>query len=107
MAAKDTDAKAMPKTAVFKVLAERAGLEPKQVGAVFDHLAELILEELGKKGPGQFQLPGLVKFTLVKKPATKATKRMVAGREVEVKAKPATVKVKARTLKTLKEFTGK
>jgi nucleoid DNA-binding protein len=103
----ETDAKAMPKTAVFKEIAEKASLEPKQVAAVFEALADLIMGQIGKKGPGQFSIPGLVKFTMVTRPPTKAGKRMVAGREVEVKAKPATKKVKVRVLKTLKDFAAK
>ncbi len=107
MAEKDSEVKRMPKTAIYKELAEKTALEPKQVAAVFEALSDLILAQLGKKGPGQFDIPGLVKLKLVKKAPTKAGKRMVAGREVEVKAKPASVKVKAQILKTLKEFTGK
>jgi nucleoid DNA-binding protein len=105
--AEKSEAKMMPKTAVYKSLAEKANLETKQVAAVFDALTDLIQAQLGKKGPGQFAIPGLVKLQLVKRPPTKGGKKMVAGREVEVKAKPATVKVKARILKTLKEFSGK
>jgi len=33
---------------------------------------ELISKELGKKGPGQFVIPGLLKLKVVRKPATKA-----------------------------------
>ena len=41
-------AKPMPKTAVFKVLAEKAGLEASQVASVFDALEGLIKQELGR-----------------------------------------------------------
>lgn len=97
--------KAMPKTAIYKKLAEDTGLEPKQVAAVFEALETLAKEELGKKnGAGEFVIPGLIKLKLVKKAATKGGTRMVAGREVEVKAKPASVKVKPVVLKGLKEL---
>src|SRR4051794_29078889 len=104
MSDKTETPKAMPKSAIYKELAGRAGLEAKQVSAVFEAMEELIREQLGRKGPGLFAIPNLVKFKLVKKAATKAGKRMVAGREVEVAAKPASVKVKAITLKSLKEL---
>jgi len=103
---KTSGEKAMPKTAIFKELAERTGLEPKQVSALFEALEELAKEELLKKnGPEEFMVPGLVKLKLVKKEATKARTAMVAGREVEVKAKPASVKVKPVLLKGLKDLT--
>jgi nucleoid DNA-binding protein len=99
-----TTPKAMPKSAVYKEIAERTELQPKQVAAVFEALEKLIKEQLtGKKSPGLFAIPNLVKFKLTKKPATKAGKRMVAGREVVVAAKPASTKVKAVILKSLKE----
>ncbi|MBV8318111.1 MAG: DNA-binding protein, partial [Planctomycetaceae bacterium] len=39
---------------------------------VFAALGALIAQELGKKGPGQVVLPGLLKLKVVRKPATKA-----------------------------------
>jgi len=97
--------KAMPKTAIYKALAEKTGLEPKQVQAVFEALEELAKEQLAKKnGPEEFLVPGLVKLKLVKKAASPAGTRNVAGRMVEVKAKPASVKVKPVVLKGLKEL---
>ena len=39
---------------------------------MFEALTELIGSELGKKGPGLFQIPGLLKLKVVRKPATKA-----------------------------------
>ena len=97
--------KAMPKTAIYKALAEKTGLEAKQVAAVFEELEKLAKAELSKKnGPQEFLVPGLVKLKLVKKGATPAGMRNVAGRMVEVKAKPPSVKVKPVVLKGLKEL---
>ena len=105
MAEKDTSAaKPMAKTAMYKELADKADLEPKQVAALFEALEALIKSQLGKKGPGVVSIHNLVKFNMVKRPASKAGKRMVAGREIEVKAKPASMKVKVRVLKGLKEL---
>jgi hypothetical protein len=103
-------ARPLPKSAVYKELAARAGLEAGQVSAVFEALEGLIKRELGKKGPGLFVLPNLVKLKRVKRPATKAGKRpnpFKPGEMMDVKARPASVKVKAVTLKGLKDLGGK
>jgi hypothetical protein len=100
-------AKAMPKTAVYKELAEKAGLEPSQVASVFEALEGLIRQELGKNGPGLFAIPNLIKLKTVKKPATQAGTRpnpFKPGEMMEVKAKAASVKVRAVTLKGLKDI---
>jgi hypothetical protein len=104
---KTTTAKALPKSALFKELATKAGLEAKQVSAIFDALEDLIKQQLGKKGPGLFVIPNLIKLKLIKKPATKATTKanpFKPGEMMEVKAKPASVKVKPIALKGLKDI---
>lgn len=42
--------------------------------SVFDSLSEQIKFAVGKKGPGVFAVPGLLKIIVVQKPATKAHK---------------------------------
>ena len=51
-------------------------------------------------------MPGLMKVTTVKKPAKKARKGVnpFTGEEQMFKAKPASIAVKVRPLKKLKEF---
>jgi hypothetical protein len=103
-------AKPMPKSNIYKELAGTTGLEAKQVDAVFEALEELIKKELGKKGPGVFVVPNLVKLKLVKKAATKAGKKknpFKPGEMMDVKAKPASVKVKPVILKGLKELSAR
>ncbi len=56
---------------ILAALAEKAGLGKKQIDSVFAALGELIARELGKKGPGPFVVPGLLKLKVVRKPATK------------------------------------
>jgi nucleoid DNA-binding protein len=109
MAEKTTEAlKAMNKSDVYKKLAEKAGLDHKQVQAVFKALDDLVKEELSKKGGArEFVIPNIVKLKLLDKPATKATKKpnpFKKGEMMDVKAKPASVVVKARILKGLKEI---
>ena len=100
-------AKAMTKSAVYQEIANGANLTRKQVAEVFDALTKLIKRELGKKGPGVFAIPGLVKLTLKRYPATKATTKpdpFHPGQMMQVKAKAASVKVKPVVLKGLNEM---
>jgi nucleoid DNA-binding protein len=99
--------KRMTKTSLYQELASAANLSKRQVAEVFDALTSVIRKELGKKGPGEFTLPGLLKLKLIKKPATKAGTRpnpFKPGEMMEVKAKPARNVVKPRALKTLQEM---
>ena len=64
--------KPVSKSAMFQSLAEATGLSRKQIATVFDELTNLIKRDVGKKGPGVFALPGLLKIKRVSKPATKA-----------------------------------
>ena len=105
-----TTGKPQGKSQTFADLAEATGLNRKQVSQFFDALADLIKRELGKKGPGVFTLPGLLKLKRITKPATKATTKpnpFKPGEMMEVKAKPARNIVKAKPLKTLKEMIAK
>jgi nucleoid DNA-binding protein len=102
--------KAQSKSQTFADLAEKTGMSRKQVAEFFDALTDLIQRELGKKGPGVFQVPGLLKLKRITKPATKATMKpnpFKPGEMMEVKAKPARNVVKAQPLKSLKEMIAK
>jgi nucleoid DNA-binding protein len=103
---KGTGPKAASKSAVFQELATETGLSRKQVAAVFDGLAKIIKRELGKKGPGTFTVPGLLKLKLRRMPAKKARKGInpFTKEEVMFKAQPARNVVKALPLKSLKEM---
>lgn len=94
------------KTQMLQHIADTTELSKKQVQAVLDELSNLIEGHIKKKGVGEFVLPGLLKITTVKKPATKARKGInpFTGEEVMFKAKPASTSVKVRPLKKLKEF---
>ena len=94
------------KSEIFTALADSTGLTRKDVGSVFAALGECIGLDVGKKGPGVFTVPGLMKVTRVNKPATKARKGInpFTGEETMFKAKPARNVVKVRPLKALKEM---
>jgi nucleoid DNA-binding protein len=91
---------------VYTKLATKTGLSKKQVSTVFESLTELIGNELGKKGPGLFVVPGLLKVKVIRKPATKAKTGInpFTKEPMTYKAKPARNVVKALPLKSLKEM---
>jgi nucleoid DNA-binding protein len=98
--------KAATKSAMFQELSTRTELTRKQIAMVFDEIANYIKQEIGKKGPGIFTLPGLLKVKRVEKPATKARqgRNPQTGETITIKAKPKRTVVKALPLKALKEM---
>jgi nucleoid DNA-binding protein len=91
---------------IYSALAEKTGLSKKQIAGLFDALGDLIGKELGKKGPGQFVVPGLLKLKVVRKPATKAKPGInpFTKEPMTIKAKPARNVVRAIPMKALKEL---
>jgi nucleoid DNA-binding protein len=98
--------KAATKSVMYQELATKTGLSRKQVATVFDELTVYIKAQLGKKGPGIFVMPGLLKIKRVEKPATKARpgKNPRTGEPMMIKAKPKRTVVKPLALKGLKEM---
>lgn len=96
---------AFNKTTLQAHLAEASGVEPKAVKAVLAALEAAMLASLHKKGLGEFTLPGLLKVTSVAIPAKKKRRGIDPFTKVEREfaAKPATVRVKVRSLKKLKD----
>ena len=101
-----TNAKARTKSEVFGALADSTDLTKRQISCIFDELAGLIKKDLGKRGPGVFTVPGLMKIKVVRKPATKSRKGInpFSGEEMIFKAKPARNVVKVLALKGLKSM---
>jgi nucleoid DNA-binding protein len=99
-------AKPPSKSEVITKIAESTELSRKQVSSVFDSLSEQIKNSVGKKGTGVFAVPGLMKITVIQKPATKARKGInpFTKEEVMFKAKPARKVIKVRPLKALKDM---
>jgi len=98
--------KPLTKTEILTAIADGTGLPKKDVKNVFDELGTLIGKNIGKRGPGVFGVPGLMKIKCVRKPATKARKGInpFTGEETMFKAKPARNVVKVQPLKALKEM---
>ena len=101
-----TKPKAATKTEVYNALAEKSGLTKKQVGAVLDALTEFIRAQIGKKGPGIFQLPGLLKIKKRIRPAQGERQGInpKTKEPITIKAKPAKTVVRVLPLKNLKEM---
>jgi nucleoid DNA-binding protein len=99
-------AKARTKSEVYKVLAEHTGLARKEVQSVFDTFGMMLAADLGKRGPGVLQVPGLMKVVVKRMPATKARKGInpFTKEETVFKAKPARNVVKVRPLQALKKM---
>jgi nucleoid DNA-binding protein len=98
---KDTFTKASLATHV----ATQAGVEPKQAKAILAALEDTILGSVHKKGAGEFTLSGLLKIGVQQVPAKKKRfgKDPFTGEERWFDAKPATVRLKVRPLKKLKD----
>jgi nucleoid DNA-binding protein len=98
--------KSPSKSEILAHAAEQTSLSKKEVAAVLDALTAQIKSAVGKKGPGVFAVPGLMKITVVNKPATKARTGINPFTKLEqvFKAKPARRVVKVRPLKSLKEM---
>jgi nucleoid DNA-binding protein len=86
-------------------VAERAAVEPKTAKAVLAALEDTILGAVHKKGAGEFTLSGLLKIVVQAVPAKKKRfgKDPFSGEERWFPAKPASVRIKARPLKKLKD----
>ena len=86
-------------------VAELAAVEPKAAKAVLAALEDTILGAVHKKGAGEFTLSGLLKIVVQAVPAKKKRfgKDPFTGEERWFPAKPASVRIKARPLKKLKD----
>ena len=98
--------KAMSKTDVLNYLAEKTGLNKKQVTQLFDELSTLIAQNLRDGGPGVFSIPNLLKIKVQRKPATPERQGInpFTKEPTVIKAKPAKNVVKAQPLKALKDM---
>ena len=96
---------AFNKTSLVAHLAEMAAVEVKAVKAVIASLEATMLASLHKKGLGSFTLPGLLKVNVINVAAKKKRTGIDPFTKVErvFAAKPATVKIKTRALKKLKD----
>jgi nucleoid DNA-binding protein len=98
--------KRMTKAQIIAELSEKTGLAKKDVQGVFAVMLELIKRELGKKGPGEFVVPDMMKLKIRNIAARKERKGIDPFTKEEriFPAKPASKKVRATPLKKLKDL---
>ncbi len=96
--------KVRSKGEIYNALAGHTGLARKQVQSVFEGLTSLLQADLSKRGPGVVQVPGLMKVTVKRLPATKAREGInpFTKEKMVFKAKPARNVVKVRPMRNLK-----
>ena len=94
------------KAKLIAAISEDTGLTRKEVASVFESLGDYMHRHLKKRSAGTFTLPGLAKFTVSVKKATKARRGInpFTGEETTFAAKPARRVVKIRALKGVKEM---
>jgi nucleoid DNA-binding protein len=98
--------KSRTKSQIVGHIADETGLTRKEVSSVFEAMSGLIKKDLGRRGPGIFNVMGLMKIRRVHKPAVKARRgtNPFTGEEMMFKAKPARNVVKVGALKALKDM---
>jgi DNA-binding protein HU-beta len=89
---------ALTQTQLVAAVAEHADLSKADARRALEALDEVVLAELGNAQ--KVRIGGLVQLTVRVKPATKARKgrNPATGEEITIKAKPASVDVRARPL---------
>jgi DNA-binding protein HU-beta len=94
---------ALTQTQLASALAERVGMSKADTKIVLDAFEEIVLEEIGNAE--KVQIGKLVQLTVKLKPASKARpgRNPATGEQITIKAKPASVDIKARPLKAAKE----
>jgi len=99
-------AKPRSKRDIFRTIADHVGIHRRDVAAVFHAMAHMIKADLSKNGAGVFKVPGLMRITVKRKPATKARMGInpFTKEQVMFKAKPARNVVRVRPLKTLSQM---
>ncbi|MCL5998840.1 MAG: HU family DNA-binding protein [Chloroflexi bacterium] len=95
----------LTKSQFVATIAEKSGLNKKQTTAALDAMSDLIAQQLGKDGPGEVTIPGLIKLNVVEKPAVPERPGVnpFTKEPTVFKAKPASRTVKARPVKALKD----
>lgn len=97
--------KRMSKSQFVTKLAEKSGLNKKQAASALDTINAMVAQQLGKGGPGEVLIPGLLKLNVVNKPATRKHEGLnpFTKEPMTFKAKAARKVIRVRPLKALKD----
>lgn len=95
----------MSKSQFVTALAEKSGLTKKQATSALETVNAMVAQQLGKRGPGEVLIPGLLKLNVVEKPATRKHEGInpFTKEPMTFKAKAARKVIKVRPLKALKD----
>jgi len=98
--------KTRSKSDVYSTIAQHVGIHRRDVAAVFHAMGGMIKADLSKSGSGVFSVPGLMRITVKRKPATKERQGInpFTKEPMTIKAKPARNVVRIRPLRVLKEM---
>ena len=108
--AKSATKKPITKSELFTAISEECEGEitKKDVADVFTSLETVLEKQLARRGPGVVNVAGLIKVAKKKIPARAARKNVPnpfkPGEFMDVKARPASTKVKVLPLKKLKDM---
>jgi len=91
------------KSEVFGIIAQHVGIHRRDVAAAFHVMGSLIKADLSKSGSGVFKVPGLMRITVKRKPATQEHQGInpFTKEPMTFKAKPARNVVRVRPLHAL------
>lgn len=94
---------ALTQNQLVSAVADRADLSKSDAKRAITALEDIVLEEIGNAQ--KVRLGGLVQLTVRVKPPTKSRKgrNPATGEEITIKAKPASVDLRARPLAKAKE----
>src|SRR5437667_2494947 len=91
---------------VFGTLAQHVGIHRRDVAGVFHVMGSMIKADLSRSGSGVFKVPGLMRVTVKRKPATKERQGInpFTKEPMVFKAKPARNVVRVRPLRALRRW---
>jgi len=97
--------KRMSKSQFVTTVAEKSGLNKKQATSVLDTINAVVAHQLGKRGPGEVLIPGLLRLNVVAKPATRKHEGInpFTKEPMTYKAKAAHKVIRVKALKALKD----
>ena len=95
----------MSKAQFVATLAEESSLNKKQAESALESINAIVARQLGKGGPGEVLIPGLIKLNVIEKPAKPQREGInpFTKNPMTFKAKPASKVIKVRPLKALKD----
>jgi DNA-binding protein HU-beta len=97
--------KRLTKSQFVATLAEKSGLQRKQAVSALDAINAIVAQQLGKRGPGEVVIPGLLRLNVVNKQATPQHEGInpFTKEPMTYKAKAARKVIRVRPLKGLKD----